>query len=59
MNNITRQIDTGIGLIVGGVVGWYHHDWGIWLLLFLILFGWHYLEKAKKEKYEKEKQKNN
>ena len=42
-----RQIDTGIGLVVGGIIGWFHHKWYIWLTLFLILVLWNYTEKKK------------
>jgi len=38
-----RQIDTGIGLIVGGIIGWFHHGWIIWLTLFGVLVLWYYL----------------
>ena len=44
--NITRQIDTGVGLIVGGVVGWFHHQWYVWLFLFGILVAWYYSNKT-------------
>jgi len=42
----TRQIDTGIGIITGGVIGWFHHKWYIWLLLFLILIFWGYIDSS-------------
>lgn len=41
---ITRQIDTFIGMVVGGVVGWFHHKWYIWLALFLVLVLWGYMD---------------
>ena len=44
----TRQIDTGIGIITGGVIGWFHHKWYIWLMLFLILILWGYLDSQNK-----------
>lgn len=51
-----RQIDTAIGMIVGGVFGWYHHSWLIWLTCFGILFLWNYIEK-KESKPTKEPKK--
>ena len=42
----TRQIDTRIGIITGGVIGWFHHKWYIWLLLFLILIFWGYIDSS-------------
>ncbi len=35
-----RQIDTTVGLIVGGIVGWAHQGVLIWLLIFGMIFLW-------------------
>lgn len=35
-----RQFDTGVGLVVGGFAGWFHHDWKIWSTLFFVLILW-------------------
>jgi len=53
-----RQIDTAIGLMVGGVVGWFHHSWGIWLALFGVLIIWESID-AHSSNYAKEKSETN
>lgn len=45
---MNRQIDTAIGLIVGGIVGWNHHSWKVWVVLFLILVIWQLVEPTQK-----------
>ncbi len=45
-----RQIDTGIGIIVGGLVGWFNHEWPIWLVLLAVLIFWGYVEKPSQKK---------
>ncbi len=41
---MTRQIDTTMGLVVGGIVGWFHHGFLIWALLFGTMILWGYLD---------------
>lgn len=45
-----RQIDTGIGIVVGGLAGWYHHGLLIWFALLGVLILWGYLEPKEAEK---------
>lgn len=49
-----RQIDTSIGLVVGGVVGWFHHQWYTWSLLFGIMILWWYVEERLSEEEKEE-----
>ncbi|KKN56524.1 hypothetical protein LCGC14_0571020 [marine sediment metagenome] len=39
-----RQLDTSVGLVVGGILGWFHHKWYLWVVAFLTLILWGYMD---------------
>ncbi len=56
MNRMIRQVDTVIGIVVGGVMGWYHYPWYNWLALLFLLWLWNYIERTQSKPKGKTKQ---